>query len=756
VPAPTKSDRLFGEIALKNRLLTKPQLEECLKALEKGSGGLKTLAQAIEKKGFLSARAVASIARAQHYRESRLESKLYGRIAVKNKFAEVDDIRQCLEAQKKAYLKGEPPPDFGELLRARGHVTAEEDRAIRDAMAKLDKEQYVGKVKADGDDEEDGLDVGDLGEAEPPEVPAPARKGARGRDSGRAPKGRPGRPGSGRLGTAAKAQTKRKPKDKVKAETEEEVELEAEEAEEALLLDDAVLDEGKKPLTVDTQGIEVEELIEDASNAASILDGPSSSSSVSDSSSSRADAPPATKEQLVAEMRDAAETPELEKPTRGEDTDDLMEVVISRSDLVPPKDPATKEAGAAAAAEAPAEANPGPTGPVEARAETGRAPSAVAVSGRPATTIRAVTPPGGIPRIEVQGPLGRRECPSCRVTLEPGTKECLYCGHVIAPEPARKADAIAETGSEDAVVELVPEEVEAEAPTEKKTSGRKPTTESLIAIPPEVKAEAGAGADPLAAHFDGLERLESFPRGELFRGRDKKSGKTLLVWKLPAGAAPTEAQQKAFREDAACVAKLRLRHVLELDRLVVDEGLAYACYEDAPGTPATVRMASGVIDRMRAARAAREIAASLAETAKAGVFIRELRPEAVIVAEDGDVRPRVAGFGLARLWEPPAFQAADGAPADPYVPPERAKKGDRADVRTDLFGVGAVLKLLLTGQPPSGKEPKDLPDLPGSLKLALSKTLDPATGKRFLDFGKLLDELEKAPGMKNVTIDVKR
>src|SRR5688500_17968826 len=104
---------MFADIAMKNRLLTRAQVDECLKTLEKSPGSARTIGEVVEKKGFLSSRGVASIARAQNYREVRLDSKLYARIAVKNKFAKVVEVRQCLEAQKKAYLNGEPPPDFG-------------------------------------------------------------------------------------------------------------------------------------------------------------------------------------------------------------------------------------------------------------------------------------------------------------------------------------------------------------------------------------------------------------------------------------------------------------------------------------------------------------------------------------------------------------------------------------------------------------------------------------------------------------------
>ena len=95
--------------------------------------------------------------------------------------------------------------------------------------------------------------------------------------------------------------------------------------------------------------------------------------------------------------------------------------------------------------------------------------------------------------------------------------------------------------------------------------------------------------------------LASCSRGELLRGKDKKSGKSVLVWKLPAGIVPADEQLKAFKDESAKLAKLGLRHILNLERVTVSGGECFAVYEDAPGAPATAKFKPGqTLDRMRA------------------------------------------------------------------------------------------------------------------------------------------------------------
>ncbi len=151
------------------------------------------------------------------------------------------------------------------------------------------------------------------------------------------------------------------------------------------------------------------------------------------------------------------------------------------------------------------------------------------------------------------------------------------------------------------------------------------------------------------------------------------------------------------------------------DRLV--EGTPYLVMERLSGGTLSDRV-QGWRDVQRAACTLLDV---LAHTHGRGVIHLDLKPGNILVAADGDLRPglRVTDFGIAHAVSGRRPAQVAGTPA--FMPPEQI----RADWRsygpwTDLYALGSVLWLLVTGRPPYVT-----PDLNAMLTEKLAADPDP-------------------------------
>ncbi|MGI5292386.1 serine/threonine-protein kinase [Nonomuraea polychroma] len=121
-------------------------------------------------------------------------------------------------------------------------------------------------------------------------------------------------------------------------------------------------------------------------------------------------------------------------------------------------------------------------------------------------------------------------------------------------------------------------------------------------------------------------------------------------------------------------------------QLVRSRSLAQVVREQGPLRPAQVALIGGrVLDALRAAHST-------------GVLHRDVKPENVLLADDG--RVVLTDFGIASLEAEVGLTASGGLVGTPaYMPPERLN-GEQARPESDLWSLGATLYAAVEGQPP--------------------------------------------------------
>lgn len=100
----------------------------------------------------------------------------------------------------------------------------------------------------------------------------------------------------------------------------------------------------------------------------------------------------------------------------------------------------------------------------------------------------------------------------------------------------------------------------------------------------------------------------------------------------------------------------------------------------------------------RAMELAEEILEGLAEVHRRGVVHGDVKPENIVIGEDG--KARLLDFGLAKAFLGAPTDEVGGTP--PYMAPEMLLDGAGASARTDVYAMGVVLYEMLTGRLPRG------------------------------------------------------
>jgi eukaryotic-like serine/threonine-protein kinase len=163
------------------------------------------------------------------------------------------------------------------------------------------------------------------------------------------------------------------------------------------------------------------------------------------------------------------------------------------------------------------------------------------------------------------------------------------------------------------------------------------------------------------------------------------------------GLAADETFVSRFRREARSAARLSHPNVVAVFDQGEDEGSMFLAMEYVPGqTLREVMQAEGHLTPRAALDFLDPMLQALASAHRAGIIHRDVKPENVILREDGTVK--VADFGLARAVTTQTTAAQTGMLLGTvaYLSPEQVERGI-ADARSDVYAAGLILFEMLTG-----------------------------------------------------------
>ena len=172
-----------------------------------------------------------------------------------------------------------------------------------------------------------------------------------------------------------------------------------------------------------------------------------------------------------------------------------------------------------------------------------------------------------------------------------------------------------------------------------------------------------------------------------------------------AGGPSNQAVQR-FEREARAASQLADPHTVRIfDFGASDDGIHYIAMEYLRGADlAALVSGHGPLSPARVIHFALQACASLAEAHEAGIIHRDVKPQNFFVTRAGDDHDflKLLDFGLARVESDvdPRLTQTGVLSGTPAFMASEVCRGEQADARSDIYGLGATMYFLLTGSPP--------------------------------------------------------
>jgi len=281
---------------------------------------------------------------------------------------------------------------------------------------------------------------------------------------------------------------------------------------------------------------------------------------------------------------------------------------------------------------------------------------------------------------------------------------------------------------------------------------------------------------PQGSRIDRYEIIDELGEGayaESYKARDTKTGTTVVLKCLNPNLFADPHNFQRFRREAEVVSRLDHPNVLRSLDDHANRTEPYLVLEYVEGE--NLRRRIGDLHRPvpidLAENWGHQLADALAYLHAHGIVHRDLKPENVIVAEDGTLR--LMDFGTALLegarrltWR----HLGESLGTPDYMSPEQIK-GQRGDVRSDIYGWGVLMYEILTGRVPFygdnwmatmaahlQLDPKPIreirADVPVALEAVVLKAMRRYPEHRYQDAQELVDDLGHLDALDVATFDL--
>ncbi|MFQ5511714.1 MAG: protein kinase [Candidatus Krumholzibacteriia bacterium] len=248
--------------------------------------------------------------------------------------------------------------------------------------------------------------------------------------------------------------------------------------------------------------------------------------------------------------------------------------------------------------------------------------------------------------------------------------------------------------------------------------------------------------------------------GQVYRARDATLERDVAVKVIRAESLTSVGKERFLREARAC-SRINHPNIITVYAAGEQDGHPYMAMELVAGRTLRDIIKEGPVPWRQAVAWVSDIADALSRLHQEGIIHRDLKPENIMVKEDGLVK--LMDFGIAHMASSATLtQEGTSLGTVFYMSPEQAS-GKKADARSDIFSLAAVLYEALTGEFAfKGEHPMAVMysitnaspaaidefgiEFPEGLREIVERALEKKPEARFADASAFRDELRRLLG----------
>lgn len=279
-------------------------------------------------------------------------------------------------------------------------------------------------------------------------------------------------------------------------------------------------------------------------------------------------------------------------------------------------------------------------------------------------------------------------CPECQfecsfdeTSVETAT--CPGCGHLLYSRSGDSGQLLAELDANRSLNEHLHLE---------ETRLWKQSVEVLLPVPEQLPRKLGK--------YLLTQSLGTGSFSQVYLATDTELGRQVAL-KIPRRDRFRSAEHLLrFLDEARLTAKLEHPGIVRVYDIgwLADE-VCFIAMEYFPGGSLDQKIKTEKLTHARAAEITADVAEAIHFAHLAGLVHRDLKPSNIMLGNDD--RPRLVDFGLALSEDQQSQRAGEIAGTIPYMSPEQVRgEAHRLEGRSDIWSLGVILYLMLTGRRP--------------------------------------------------------